>query len=33
MYLLDKETELTSNILGKILNQFNTQDRPKLQRL
>ena len=33
MYILEKGKELSATILTKILNKFNTQDRPKLQHL
>lgn len=33
MYILEKGKELSATILTKILNRFNTSDRPKLQKL
>ena len=33
MFLIEKNVELTPFLLGKILNKFNTLERPKLQRL
>ena len=32
MYMLSKDTELTPELLRKILDRFNTTDRPKRER-